>query len=336
LDSITHFALGACIGELIATKRIGKKSLLLGAVAQSIPDGDFIFSLWMDPSSSVLAHRGFTHSILFGLIVTLLLAWIFHRGWGRTTVTFKFWVFFFGTQIFTHIILDAFNAYGTGWFEPFSHYRVSFNSLFVADPFFSLSLGLATLVLIFSSTDNRNRKRWALGGILISVFYLSYGLFNKYQIDAAGRNSLAKNSKQTQYFSTPTPFNTWLWFVVANTDSGSYVGYRSVFDKKATIDFQFFQRQDSLIYLANDKEAVSRLKRLSQGYYTIELKGDTLIFNDLRFGQMIGWRNPRAGFVFHYYLQPKLDNRLVLQRGRFADWNWQTAKDFLKRIKGNE
>lgn len=336
MDSITHFALGACIGELIATKRIGKKSLLLGAVTQSIPDGDFIFSLWMDPSSSVLAHRGFTHSILFGLIVTLLLAWFFYRGRGRAKVTFKFWVFFFGSQIFTHILLDAFNAYGTGWFEPFSHYRVAFNSLFVADPFFSLSLGIATLFLIFSSLHNRNRKYWALGGILVSILYLSYGLFNKYQVDVAGQNSLAENSKPTQYFSTPTPFNTWLWFVVANTDSGSYVGYRSVFDKKPTIDFQFFHRQDSLIYLATNKEVVSRLKRFSQGYYTCELKGDTLIFNDLRFGQMIGWKNPRAGFVFHYYLQPKLDNRLVLQRGRFADWNWQTAKDFIARIKGNE
>lgn len=140
----------------------------------------------------------------------------------------------------------------------------------------------------------------------------------------------------TQYLSTPTPFNTWLWFVVANTDSGSYVGYRSVFDKRPTIDFQFFHRQDSLIYLATDKEEVNRLKRFSQGYYTFELKGDTLIFNDLRFGQMVGWKNPKAGFVFHYYLEPELDNRLVLQRGRFADWDWQATKDLLTRITGNK
>ncbi|MDZ7647492.1 MAG: metal-dependent hydrolase [Cytophagales bacterium] len=335
MDSITHFALGACLGELIATKRIGKKALLLGALAQSIPDFDFIFSLWMDPSSNVLAHRGFTHSFLFGFLLTPLLAWIFHRGWGSTRGTFKFWLVFFGTQIFTHIILDAFNAYGTGWFEPFSHYRVSFHTLFVADPLFSISIGVATLVLIFSSTDNKNRTRWALGAILISMFYLSYGLFNKYHVDGVSKNSLTENIVPTQYFSTPTPFNTWLWFVVANTDSGSYVGYRSVFDQNPTIDFRFFKRHDSLIYLVNDKMEVNRLKRFSQGYYTFEQKGDTLIFNDLRFGQMIGWRNPDAGFVFHYYLQPQLDNQLVLQRGRFTDWDWQATEDLLTRIKGN-
>lgn len=32
-----------------------------------------------------------------------------------------------------HLLLDALNVYGTGWWEPFSHHRVSGNLLFVAD-----------------------------------------------------------------------------------------------------------------------------------------------------------------------------------------------------------
>ncbi|MBA4058037.1 MAG: metal-dependent hydrolase, partial [Marivirga sp.] len=66
MDTITHIAIGACIGELLAAKRIGKKALVVGSAAQIIPDIDLFYALWMSPSSNALAHRGFTHSFLFG------------------------------------------------------------------------------------------------------------------------------------------------------------------------------------------------------------------------------------------------------------------------------
>ena len=148
MDTITHVALGACLGEVLGGKQLGKKALVLGAVAQSIPDFDFVFSLWLEPSSNVLAHRGFTHSFLFGLLVAPLIASVMQRWWSQPNTSFTFWLKFFGVQIFVHTVLDAFNAYGTGWFEPFSHYRVSFHTLFVADPLYSIPLGIACFVSI--------------------------------------------------------------------------------------------------------------------------------------------------------------------------------------------
>lgn len=334
MDTTTHVALGACLGELLANQKIGKKALVFGALAQSVPDIDFVLSIWLEPSANVLAHRGFTHSFLFAFLVVPILAWAAQRGWGSTKTTFKFWLTFFGLEVVLHSVLDAFNAYGTGWFEPFSHQRISFHTLFVADPFFSISLGVAALVLIITSVDYPKRKQWALGGLLVSFLYLGYGVMNKFQIDQDVKEALAQQKINTDhYFTTPTPFNNWLWYVVVNSNSGSYVGYRSVFDKNPEIDFQFFPRQDSLLREGHLREA-QRLKRFSQGYYTLESKGDTLLFNDLRFGQMIGWQEPRAGFVFHYYLQPELDNHLVLQRGRFANWDWAATQSLLNRIRG--
>lgn len=334
MDTITHLALGACIGEVLATRSIGKKALVIGAVAQSIPDADFICSLWMEPSANVLAHRGFTHSFLFAVLLVPLLAWLAQRWWKKGT--FKFWILFFGIQLLVHIGIDAFNAYGTGWFEPFSHARISFHTLFVADPFFSVPLGIAALVLVVLRTsDYHTRMYWAMGSIVLSVLYLGYGLINKMQIDAAVKSSLHHQGiEHQQYFTTPTPFNTWLWFIVATNASGNFVAHRSVWDDEEKIEFTFFPRQDSLLARAGDAQEVNRLKRFSQGYYTVAMEGDTLLFNDLRFGQMIGWENPKAGFVFHYYLDPPLDNKLVLQRGRFQGWDGATAKSFLKRATG--
>ena len=72
MDSITHLALGACMGEAFAGKTLGKKAMLWGALAQSIPDIDFLASFWMNTTSNLLAHRGFTHSLLF---CALIMVW---------------------------------------------------------------------------------------------------------------------------------------------------------------------------------------------------------------------------------------------------------------------
>ncbi len=101
------------------------------------------------------------------------------------------------------------------------------------------------------------------------------------------------------------------------------------------MSFEYFPRNEKLLRPVEKQEDLQRLIRFSQGFYTVENWGDTLVFNDLRFGQIIGWHQPREHFVFYYYLQYPYENKLVVQRGRFAKWNWQEAKYFVKRIKGN-
>ncbi|MDH4090893.1 MAG: metal-dependent hydrolase [Cyclobacteriaceae bacterium] len=338
MDTITHIALGACLGEVLAGKKLGKKALLWGAAAQIMPDLDVVCSLWMDPSSSVLAHRGFTHSFLFAILISALFAWFLQRIWGRSSASIKFWFTFFIVQLLVHSVLDAFNAYGTGWFEPFSHYRVSFNTLFVMDPFYLLPIGIISLLLLVIRKSYNKRAYLALAGIAISSLYVGYALVNKFSIDREVQAAMTQKKITTRkYFTTPTPFNSWLWFVVVAKEGGSFVGYRSVFDSKdEPIDFEFFSRKDVLLNLANTPDVVSRLKRFSKDFYTVDIRKDTLLFNDLRFGQMGGWKDPRADFAFHYYLRPALDNRLVMQRGRLSGWDKDTMQAFIERIKGIE
>jgi inner membrane protein len=163
-----------------------------------------------------------------------------------------------------------------------------------------------------------------------------YCLVNKAKMDADVKAILQKqNIAYTRYFSTPAPLQNWLWYIVAGNDSGYYVGYRSVFDSKKEISFQYFPRNELLLTPVIDHEEVHKLIRFSQQFYTAEKWNDTLIFNDLRFGQVIGWANPEEKFVFHYYLGDKDDNRMVVQRGRFAKWDWEVVKALARRIKGN-
>src|SRR5882757_2113204 len=243
MDSLTHIVLGAIIGEAMAGRRLGKKAMLLGAVAQSIPDIDFIASSWLDTSRDVLAHRGITHSFLFVALMGTALGLLARRlerrgradrggsgggsdverdadvdgseggsdtdrgveqtdaerdagaegsGRGSGTLTLRGWLSFFWLQLFVHIFLDAFNAYGTGWFEPFSHYRVSFHILFVADPFYSVWLGIAFLALLILKRNDLRRKSWAAFGLILSSCYLCYCLTNKIRIDVRVKKELER------------------------------------------------------------------------------------------------------------------------------------------------
>lgn len=335
MDSLTHIALGACMGEAFAGRTVGRKALLWGALAQSIPDIDFIGAFWQDSSTHLMGHRGFTHSILFALLMTVLLAALAEKWHRPHNISLGRWIAFFAAAILGHLFLDAFNTYGVGWFEPFSHYRISFNIMYVADPFFSIAPGIALLFLMLLKKFSFKRRFWWKFGLGISMLYLCYSVVNKAIINQSIKKILSKQHiPYDRFFTTPAPLQNWLWFVVAGTDSGYYVGYRSIFDKEDTMPFRYFARNSYLLDSLSGSKEVKQLVRFSQGYYVAEKRQDTLLFNDLRFGQIIGWEDPRAGFAFYYYLQPRIDNTLAVQRGRFAKWNWKVAGNFLRRIRG--
>jgi inner membrane protein len=308
---------------------------LIGAFANSIPDIDFVATFFLDTDRDLLAHRGFTHSILFAALATVLLAFIFERWFHRRTIHLWNWILFFSIEILLHIFIDAFNNYGTGWFEPFSHQRISFNTVFVADPLFSIWIGIGLLGIVLCRTYQR-RRIWASLGLALSSIYLMYCIWNKNTIEHDVQAALrARGIQYNSHLTTPTPLNNWLWFTAVGTDSGFYVGYRSVFDTKKGMDLLFFPKNDYLLDSIRQRADVQNLLRFSQGFYTVQHWNDTLVFNDLRFGQMSGWENPAGRFAFHYFLNLPDQNNLVVQRGRFANWDKKSMNVLWRRIKGN-
>ena len=337
MDTITHIVLGACIGEVMAGKVLGKRALVLGAIGQSIPDVDFIPQLWLGTSDDLLAHRGFTHSILFGIIMTLVLSVISWKLYPNRPISRVRWLLLFSVNIFSHVFIDTFNAYGTGWFEPFNSHRFSFHVLYVADPFFSIGAFLGFLFLVIAALTHKRRHWAAWLGIGLATIYLLYALFNKVSVDRDLRRELADKNipvERGSYILTPSPFNSWLWYAVIKDKDGFWVGYRSVFDSKPS-QLTWFPKNDALLLRVKDQDEVDDLKRFASGFYTVENSNDTTVFNVLRFGQVIGWYDPHEKFTFHYFLDKPGANDLIVQRGRFEGWNRKTFRVFLKRIKGN-
>ena len=334
MDSLTHIVLGACIGEALAGKYLGKKAMVLGIIGQSIPDIDFISGIWLTGTDQIMAHRAFTHSILFAVIVTLLLSWISARILHMHNVRLRKYILLFSVNIFVHIFIDTFNAYGTALLSPFSDTRYSFNTLFVADPLFSIGPFAACTWLWFTKQRSLRNSIVAFAGIVYSIFYIGYAVYNKTTADKALARTLSeKNIPSSGYISTPTLFNTWLWFIVVKQPQGYQVGYRSVFDKQENVTLHYIPRNASLLSQTTSQKDLHDLLKFANGYYTVEKWHDTLTMNILRFGQT-GWQDSSTRFAFYYLLNQPGGNTLVTQRGRFKGMDAHSISRFIQRIKG--
>ena len=335
MDSLTHIVLGAAIGEAVLGKKIGRKAMLVGALADTIPDFDVFASPCFSDAQQLLIHRGITHSIFFVVLMSPLLGVLFSKIFRKTEVSWKRWSWLFFLGMFTHILIDSFTAYGTGWFEPFSSYRVSFNTIFVADPFYTIPFLICILIALIAKNGSLRRVKWNKIGLWISTLYLVFTFINKWHVHGVMKTSFdEKKLAADDFITSPTPLNNFLWMAYSHDNLGSWIGYYSVFDKSKDISFKRIERNDSLLIPLAGDENLKILKQFSKGHYAITKTDSTIYFNDLRFGQIGGWDDSDSSFPLAYRLNNNADNSMVLDRGKFKVSISEAFLSLVKRIKG--
>lgn len=144
MDSITHTLFGLAIYGSIDKKHMDKskkRAYLLTAVgASQIPDIDVISRFWDSEGLYQMWHRGITHSLfltpLWAALFILLSYLLFN------VKDLK--LFFLGwLAVLIHDTSDVFNAWGTGYLEPFSSIRISFGTVPIIDFVFWVIIGTA-------------------------------------------------------------------------------------------------------------------------------------------------------------------------------------------------
>ncbi|MDC6470968.1 metal-dependent hydrolase, partial [Flavobacteriales bacterium] len=148
MDSLTQIVLGASVGELVLGKKIGNKAILWGAIAGTIPDLDVLLRYFTDEISATEMHRGFSHSIIFAVLIAPILGWLTKKiHFKINEVSFKDWTKLFFWTTVTHPLLDAHTTWGTQFFWPLN-YRLAYQNIFVVDPLYTLPF-LFFLILTF-------------------------------------------------------------------------------------------------------------------------------------------------------------------------------------------
>ncbi|OIQ27575.1 MAG: metal-dependent hydrolase [Bacteroidetes bacterium MedPE-SWsnd-G2] len=300
MDSLTQIVLGAAVGEAVLGKKVGNKALLYGAIAGTIPDLDVMFGAMTDTITAIEWHRGFSHSLLFCVLLAPILGWVVNKLERKYSLGWKPWTVLFFLGLFTHPLLDAFTTWGTQIFWPFEN-RIAFNSIFVIDPLYTVPFLISTVWLMFYKRDSKSRRQLNKAGLVISSSYLLLTLGIKTFVEHQFENRLeSQNIAYTQISTRPAPFNTLLWNANVDTPNNYLIGDYALLDSQP-IQFKSYAKQREASNSLLDFPNVQRLITISDGWYIMEQKEEQWYFNDLRFG-LIPKRDGTSMFSFSYEL----------------------------------
>jgi inner membrane protein len=154
---ITHCLVGVAAGMAVSKERMSARFWALSVLCSVIPDADVIGFAFKIPYSNAFGHRGFFHSIVFGLLLGFFVVFVFFRkeeffsrGW---------WVLagYFSLLSASHGLLDALTDGGLGvaLLAPFDNTRYFF-------PLTPIEVSPITLKDFFSE--------WGFG-VLMSEFW---------------------------------------------------------------------------------------------------------------------------------------------------------------------
>ncbi|WP_458524475.1 metal-dependent hydrolase [Onishia taeanensis] len=288
MDSITQMLLGGAIGGAVLGRRLGRRAVIGGAVLGTLPDLDVLID-YGDAVADYTYHRGFSHSlfVLAGL-ATLLTALAVRlargRGGGLSTIAPGHWWAYFTLCLLTHPLLDAFTTYGTQLWWPLTTPPVSWASIFIIDPLYTLPLLAAALVgLIGGRVVSASRI-----GLAISCAYLAFGLVAKSLIDDRLSPVLAERGLEAApRLIQPTPFNTLLWRATIVDGEAYHETLIGLLDD-APPRLETFRRGATLEDAAQATAAGARLTWFAGPFlrYATQELGDetTLVATDLRLG----------------------------------------------------
>jgi len=301
LDSLTQIVLGAAVGNATLGKRIGNKALLYGAISGTIPDLDVIFGKFTDTITAIEWHRGFSHSILFCILMSPVFGWLINKLEKKLNLGWKPWAMLFFWGMFTHPLLDAFTTWGTQLFWPFD-ISIAFNSIFVVDPLYTLPFLILTVLSMFYRRESNTRTKLNRAGLIISSIYLLLTVGLKFLATQKFKETLQeKNISYTQISTRPSPMNTILWNANIETSDSYLIGDYSFFDTQP-IRFKVHPKNREVSQELLKYPNVKRLITISKNWFFTEQKNDEWFFNDLRFGTM---PKPDGSdvFVFSYALK---------------------------------
>jgi inner membrane protein len=336
LDSLTQIVLGASVGEAVLGKKVGNKAILWGAIAGTIPDLDVILRSFTDEISATQMHRGFSHSIVFAVLIAPLLGWIAKKiHFKLKDVSFKDWTKLFFWTTVTHPLLDAHTTWGTQFFWPFN-YHLAYQNIFVVDPLYTLPFLIFLIIVMTLKKENPKRSKFNTIGLSLSSTYLLLTLIFKWISFQEFKEGLQNQEIEYVEIDTkPSPLNSILWSSLIETDKGYRTAYYSLFDKQEITYSKEFLKNHHLLEPYLEQKVIKQLIDISAGWYRIEEKNGKLLFWDLRFGQM-GMDVNNASFLWYYELNiDKIGNVKAVKRQPEIKNFKMVFKELLIRIKGN-
>lgn len=261
-----------------------RKALLAGAMLGTLPDLD-VFIDYGDVVRNFTYHRGFSHSLLVLPGAAVLIWLLLREWWAPVRAAPRPWLVGILLALVTHPLLDAHTAYGTQLLWPLTPPPVSWSTLFIIDPAYTLPLLIAAIVAAVWPARVAAGNALA-AGLLLSTAYIGWTWVGKTVVEREAEAALANSGiEHRAMFSVPTPLNSLLWRVVVLTEDGYLEGFDSVLIDEGGMTFTQYPSDNEALTAADDVWAVRRLRWFASDFNRADVVDGRLVLTDLRMGQ---------------------------------------------------
>ncbi len=230
MDIFSHALLPYLVGSLVKLNKRDLTALVVGGI---IPDLDFLI-LWINylyPSDLLLTHRGITHTLIFGLLLSLIMLYILSRGKVKSAInrladfdislTGRALIFVY-VGVLSHLLLDYLTTWGVPLFYPLDASRVS------ADIFSPIEIVLAitslAIIAVLLRNGLRNSQSRSTKVRLLAVFLIVIIAVGLIRIDGKEMSESflgdanAKSYPDTDLFKWSVLEDNGSWFDVYEYD----------------------------------------------------------------------------------------------------------------------
>ena len=233
MEPITHFLFGANLARAGLNRKTAYATLTLTLAAES-PDLDVV-GRFAGRAFGFAHHRGFTHSILGGILVAaLVVGFVYglHRLRGREPKPgtppprWGLLLVYAYLACLSHILLDFTNNYGVRPFWPFSGRWYSWDIVFIVEPVLLVFLigGLVAPFLAGLINDEIGVRRQGPPGklaarVALAGVLLTWGIrdYEHRRAVAALESRLYQNETPLRVSAYPYWGNPFRWYGVAET-----------------------------------------------------------------------------------------------------------------------
>ncbi|WP_264736979.1 metal-dependent hydrolase [Cytobacillus firmus] len=225
MDTITHTLFGLSLYGAVDKRDMDKNSkrayLLTAVGASQIPDIDVVSRLWDTEGLYQMWHRGITHSVFLTPVWALLfflLSFLLFKVKDKKLFLLG-WI-----AVFIHNTSDLFNAWGTGYLEPFSNMRITFGTIPIVDLVFWTIMGIA---YIFS---RRNKLKSPYYFKMAWAFLLLHVMIQS----AQGFMIYKQYNDQYDQVALSADFIPWTFSVITKKDDEITIFNDNLFKKEET------------------------------------------------------------------------------------------------------
>lgn len=335
MDIVTQGLLGATTFSLIKDKELGKKSLVIGALAGIAPDLDMVLAPFFNNVAFLTVHRSMSHSIIMCLALSLVLGHGFHRYYNRYQ-TLTSWVLAFGLAICTHPVLDWFTTYGTQLFSPLSDHLFSLNSIHVFEPIYTFILLTGVVSLALRPTNGKFRSKITLTTVLASTLYLCSTYASKSHAFYHFRSELQRQDIEFEkVLVSPTPLNSLLWHGIIKTTNGYYFGTYSILDKRKDIQLHFVESANDILPKLSESSLVQRYLEYTQDFPLVTKDEDgTVKIYAVKYGPINYFGKPEFVYPLCVNIDKPSDREVKIEYDGKQRGPVKNYKNLFRRLKG--